>query len=307
MEKGRVGRVILFIALWLLYGLLWVIHAGSSILQWFFNLLSVPASIQFLSPPTLLAIGAVLLLATFIGKAKSGLARLFSPIMDRWARFKSRNGFLVLSGSHGVLSIGKKGRPPALEEYAAALLDALPRESVFFVRAQTLQGQVARLARKKEALSLALSSRFGDSGITLQKFAGGAKMAEDLMFGNTVDVIKRIWTFDEQDYAEIEREHGRIATERTRARLAASGDGDNARLQEREQVVKEKMALYQSALAYVEQGVQSNEKVLLQLDRLQEELASLSDAGNVENLAAMREIETLIADTKWYRDNGATG
>jgi len=306
MEKGRAGRVILFIALWLLYGLLWVVHAGSSVLQWFFNLISVPASIQFLSSPTLLTIGAVLLLATFAGKVKSSLSRLFAPITDRWARFKSRSGFLVLVGSHGVLSIGKKGRSPALEEYTAALLDALPRESIFFARAQTMRGQAARLTQKKEALSLTLGSRFGDSGITFQKFAGGAKMAADLMSGNTVDVIKRIWTFDEQDYAEIEREHGRIATERTRARLMAP-NGDNARLQEREQVVKEKMALYQSALAYVEQGVQSNEKVLLQLDRLQEELASLSDAGNVENLAAMREIETLIAETKWYRGNGAAG
>lgn len=298
--------VILFIALWLFYGLLWVVHAGSSVLQWFFNLISVPASVQFLSSPALITIGAVLLAATFIGKVKSGLSRLFAPITDRWARFKSRNGFLVLTGSHGVLSIGKKGRPPALEEYVVALLDALPRKSIFFVRAQTLQRQAARLAQKKEALSLTLSSRFGDSGITFQKFAGGAKMAEDLMSGNIVDVIKRIWTFDEQDYAEIERERGRIATERTRARLMASG-GDNTRLQEREQVVKEKMALYQSALAYVEQGVQSNEKVLLQLDRLQEELVSLSDVGNVENLAAMREIEMLIADTRWYRDNGTAG
>jgi len=305
LQMGKVGRILLLLLLWFMYGGLWVVHAGSSVLQWFFELFwRVPPSVQLMSTSTLLIVGAALAGVTFFERIKSGVSSLFAPLKERWRRFKSRNGYLVLTGGHGVLSIGTKGKQPALTECTDALLEALPTSSLFYAKAQLLQKQAERLAHKKEALSLALGSRFDASGLTFQKFFGGVKMAEEMMAGNTMDVIKRVWAFDEQDYAEVSREGGRIATQRTRDRLLAAR-GDEAQLQEREQVVKEKMALYQSAIAYVEQGVQSNEKVLLRLDRLQEEIASLSETGNVENLAAMREIETLIADTKWYRDNSA--
>ena len=289
---SKVGRAVLFVALWLLYGLFWAIYVVSAVLNWGASLVvSAPQSLQIFSGTSLGVTGVVLVTATFWGRIKGRVSRLLVPVADKFRHFRNRgDDVFLLTGTYGALYTGSKGRAYSMQESATLLADRLPTEARLYAFAQTLRKQTERLAQRKEAMALALSSRFEPSSLTFTKFMSGVHSAERLMNENTLNLVRRIWAFDQTDYTAVAKKIGSRG-------LLRKDDPD-------EVILAEKMKLHQTAIGHVERGIETNENIMLQLDRLMAEIALISDmnTAQIEHLPAMQDISTLISDAKWYRD-----
>lgn len=144
--------------------------------------------------------------------------------------------------------------------------------------------QISRLRKKKNTIKDILLQKFTDTEMSYGRFQGTVDGIEKVMCVNIKSILNRIGAFDEEEYSHIKKEKERMANK--------TGG-----------IIQSKLAIYNEYIEYVEKAVEKNEEILLKLDRLLAEISkfnSLSDK-EVEDMDAMKEIEALINDTKWYR------
>ncbi|WP_053366507.1 hypothetical protein [Bacillus sp. FJAT-27245] len=167
------------------------------------------------------------------------------------------------------------------EDYVRALqsyqnIKALREDIVFAL------GQELRLKKKKGGLLTLLDERFDKTELSYQKFANVVAEVEKLFYLNIRNILNKVSTFDETEYESV--------------------SGKNTSRFSKE-ILQEKRELYNEYLSFVKNAVNINEEILLYIDKLVLEISKLNtiDIDDIDNMAAMQEMDALIKQTKHYK------
>lgn len=141
--------------------------------------------------------------------------------------------------------------------------------------------------RKTENLRGVLAAKFREGSLTWSKFSAGADYAYNGVMANCAMLANTLQVFDIQDYKRLQQQ-------RRRATFRADAQLDEAQF--------EKLRLFQEKLDYMATITHANNALLLELDKLTEELNTLDNAGlNTRSERLLEEIRTLSDETKYYR------
>lgn len=143
--------------------------------------------------------------------------------------------------------------------------------------------QIERVQKKKATLLQVLGQRFEPTEISYQKFHSAILEVEKLFYANISGILIKLNVFDVSEFTAI-------------ASGAKSAAYSSKLLQERKQ-------LYQEYINNMKGYLGANEEILLKMDKLVLEISMLESAGvqDVEEMACMKEIDTLIKQTKLYK------
>lgn len=141
--------------------------------------------------------------------------------------------------------------------------------------------QIQKMQKKKDLIKDILLQKFSDTEMSYQKFKGIVDRTENVMCVNIKSMLNRIYAFDEDEYNELIKGKSRLSKD----------------------IAAQKLAIYKEYIDFVEKAVQDNDEILLRLDKLLLEISKFNsiNAGELENMEAMKELDSLITDTKWYR------
>lgn len=142
--------------------------------------------------------------------------------------------------------------------------------------------QLSRMKKKKEALLNVLHQRFDPGELSYKKFASVTLEVEKLLYLNIRSVLNRLNVFDEADYASMMKSKSSTLPQK---------------------LFQEKTKVYNDYLSYVKNSLHTNEEILLKMDQLLLEISRLDsfEAGDIEQMPCMQEIDQLIRQTKLYR------
>ncbi|RKN86172.1 hypothetical protein D7M11_03950 [Paenibacillus ginsengarvi] len=142
--------------------------------------------------------------------------------------------------------------------------------------------QMERIRKKKETLMDVLNQRFEPGELSYKKFASVIREVEKLFYLNLRSLLNRLHVFDEADFASV-------MTQKT-ARYS-------------KQLLQEKTTMYNDFLSFLKYSLDNNEEILLKLDKLLLEISRLDsfEPGDIENMPCMQEIDSLIKQTKYYK------
>ncbi|ALC90575.1 hypothetical protein AM500_12850 [Bacillus sp. FJAT-18017] len=152
------------------------------------------------------------------------------------------------------------------------------REDILFALSQEM-----RLKKKKGGLLTLLNERFDKTELSYQKFTNVVSEVEKLFYMNIRNILNKVSTFDETEYESIIRKNtNRFSKE----------------------ILQEKKELYNEYLSFVKNALNINEEILLDIDKLVLEISRLNtiDIDDIDNMAAMQEMDALIKQTKLYKN-----
>ncbi|NMO95057.1 hypothetical protein HII30_04555 [Paenibacillus lemnae] len=143
--------------------------------------------------------------------------------------------------------------------------------------------QLGRLQQRMLTLLGVLNQRFDPNELTYKKFISVAHEVEKLFYLNIRSMLNRIRLFDEADYNSIQKQGKSSLPQR---------------------IIQEKQAVYDEFFSFISGSLATNEEILLKLDKLLVEISRLDsfDPAEIENMQCMQEIDSLIKQTKFYRD-----
>ena len=143
--------------------------------------------------------------------------------------------------------------------------------------------QLERIEKKRNALLDVLGQRFEQTELSYKKFMGVIDEVEKLFYLNIRGILNKLGVFAASDF-------NRMADQPKASQLSSK-------------VAQKKTALYQEYLAYVTGYLEANEEIMLKLDKLLLEISLLgsTDYRDVEEMPCMKEIDTLIKQTKLYK------
>ncbi|MDG0810754.1 hypothetical protein [Cohnella rhizosphaerae] len=167
------------------------------------------------------------------------------------------------------------------EDYASALAQYGKVRALAEDIALALE-QMDRMDKKKATLLKVLHQRFDPAEMSFSKFSGVAEEVENLFYLNIKSVLNRLGVFDEAEYE-------RVMTRKS-ARYSPK-------------LLQEKTDFYNEYMSYIKHAIGTNEEMLLQLDKLLLEISRLDsiEPGDIERMPAMVEIDSLIKQTKYYK------
>jgi hypothetical protein len=144
--------------------------------------------------------------------------------------------------------------------------------------------QLVRIEKKKTTLLDVLSQRFDPTELSYRKFYSVIYEVEKLLYLNIKGILNKLSVFDASEFATIASEQ--------RAKQFS------------DKLIQEKTALYNEYFAYVSGYLGANEEILLKLDKLLLEITLLgsTDYKDVEDMPCMKEIDVLINQTKYYKE-----
>jgi hypothetical protein len=142
--------------------------------------------------------------------------------------------------------------------------------------------QFERMRKKQMTLLQVLNQRFDPNELSYKKFASVVLTLEKLFYMNVRSVLNRLSVFDESELEGTRRQ--------APARLSSK-------------LQQEKANMHNEHLAFVKSSLDANEEMLLKLDKLLMEISRLDglDPGEIENMPGMQEIDSLIKQTKYYK------
>lgn len=180
----------------------------------------------------------------------------------------------------------KPGDMKTLDECAEACEQYIKttKSKTFAPNLSAMIAQSDRFKRKKATITGSLLERFSDSEMSYSKFTSVIDNIEKIIIFNTRSLVTRLISFDEEEYESLLH------------RSYAMGSGND-------EVTKSRLGIYNEYLDYAKKAVDINENMLIKLDALVLEIAKLSsfDVNDINNMDAIRELETLIQDTKLYK------
>lgn len=143
--------------------------------------------------------------------------------------------------------------------------------------------QLERIEKKRNALLDVLGQRFEQTELSYKKFIAVIDEVEKLFYLNIRGILNKLGVFAASDF-------NRMADQPKASQLSSK-------------VAQKKTALYQEYLAYVTGYLEANEEIMLKLDKLLLEISLLgsTDYRDVEEMPCMKEIDTLIKQTKLYK------
>ncbi|GAA3401487.1 hypothetical protein ACFFNY_13875 [Paenibacillus hodogayensis] len=191
----------------------------------------------------------------------------------------------LLYGSYVLLARQPEALPVKQISTHEDYVEALTR----YRRVKPLEGdirfaleQLERIRKKRETLMDVLNQRFEPGELSYKKFASVIREVEKLFYLNVRSMLNRLNVFDEAEFASV-------MTQKT-ARFS-------------KQLMQEKTNLYNDFLAFLKYSLDNNEEILLKLDKLLLEISRLDsfEPGDIENMPCMQEIDSLIKQTKYYK------
>lgn len=143
--------------------------------------------------------------------------------------------------------------------------------------------QIKRLDKKKHTVMDLLLQKFNNSEMSYSKFQGVIQSVESLFLLNIKSVINKLNIFDQDDYDYVCKDYA------------------SSRLSE--DIIIQKMNIYNEYISFVKDSIEDNEQILLKLDKLLLEISKFNslDDGELEDMDAMKEIDDLISKTKFYK------
>ncbi|MGG4340636.1 hypothetical protein [Paenibacillus lautus] len=143
--------------------------------------------------------------------------------------------------------------------------------------------QLERIEKKRNALLDVLGQRFEQTELSYKKFMAVIDEVEKLFYLNIRGILNKLGVFAASDFTRM--------SDLPKASQLSS------------KVAQKKTALYQEYLAYVTGYLEANEEIMLKLDKLLLEISLLGSADyrDVEEMPCMKEIDTLIKQTKLYK------
>ena len=154
--------------------------------------------------------------------------------------------------------------------------------------------QVFRLNDKDKALDSILMQYFTPTEMTFIKFQGVIDSVQSLFYNNIKKMINRIIIFDDKDYVRTVEKMSKIRD------LPTLNDPMSPSSQAGKQ-----LQIYNEHIRYVKNLIDDNESILVKMDSLLLEISKLDDLSSqgLENMDAIREINELIEQTKFYKQN----
>ncbi|RUS45067.1 hypothetical protein [Cohnella sp. AR92] len=142
--------------------------------------------------------------------------------------------------------------------------------------------QIDRMRKKKQTLGDVLGQRFEPGELSYRKFASVTAEVENVFYLNIRSILNRLNVFDESEFRSLQ-------------------NPKNARFSQK--LLQEKTNVYNDYLTFVKSSLDANEEILLKLDKLLLEITRLDsfEAGDIENMPGMQELDTLIKQTKFYK------
>jgi hypothetical protein len=154
-------------------------------------------------------------------------------------------------------------------------------------RVEALTDTLESMELRRQTLQAELDAAFAPGTMSWDKFAVPARQATDAILRNACLLSNRIQAFDSAGYTRAFR--------RMQAAGAALGDGQPSRDAQR-------LQLFQESLSEMDAMQQTNEDLLLELDRLDREINSLNSSGaSREGDQIIAEIERLVKEAAYYR------
>lgn len=143
--------------------------------------------------------------------------------------------------------------------------------------------QLERLRKRMETLLGLLNQRFDPSELTYKKFTSVAQEVEKLFYLNIRSILGRMHVFDENEY--------KIVMHQGSSRLPSD-------------LIAEKRMVYNEFLSFVKDSLGTNEEILLKIDKLLMEISRLDslELADIEQMPCMQEIDSLIKQTKHYKE-----
>lgn len=162
----------------------------------------------------------------------------------------------------------------AIRKYAAKKTFT---QSIFF-----MIKQIERLEKKKVTIEDVLLQKFNVEELSYGKFSGVLQQIEALFYLNLKSILNKLSVFDQEEYDQMSSSHKKIKFS--------------------SRVVMEKKRIYEEYITFIENGIEDNEQILLKLDQLLLELSKFNslEAGEIEEMPAMQEIDELISKAKFY-------
>lgn len=195
------------------------------------------------------------------------------------------SALIVIYGSYALLHTKPVVMPVKQIKTHEDYVEALSH----YRRVKVLEGdiilgleQLERIRKKKDTLMNVLNQRFDPTELSYKKFASVTLEVEKLFYLNVRSVLNRLNVFDESEYERV---------------IHKKSTSFSPQLQQ------EKALVYNEYLSFVEGSLGTNEEILLKLDKLLLEISRLDsfEPGDIENMACMQEIDSLIKQTKFYK------
>lgn len=167
------------------------------------------------------------------------------------------------------------------EDYAEAL--------THYRRVKVLEGditlaleQLERIKKKKDTLINVLNQRFDPNELSYKKFASVTQEVEKLFYLNVRSILYRLNVFDESEFESVMNKKSTPFSP---------------------ELLREKSNVFNEYLTFVKGSLGTNEEILLKLDKLLLEISRLDsfELGDIENMPCMQEIDSLIKQTKYYK------
>lgn len=142
--------------------------------------------------------------------------------------------------------------------------------------------QLDRMIKKKDTLLNVLNQRFEPTELSYKKFASVVQEVEKLFYLNVRSILNRLNVFDESEFESVM---------------------NNKSTRFSRELLQEKTNVYNEYLSFMKSSLGSNEEILLKLDKLLLEISRLDsfEPGDIENMPCMQEIDSLIKQTKYYK------
>jgi len=147
----------------------------------------------------------------------------------------------------------------------------------------TILEQISRFQKKKETVNDILLQKFSSTELSYSKFQTPLLGLENVFYLNVKSILNKLNAFDEDDYNNMQK--------------------DSAKAEFSKEFIDSKMSIFNEYISFVKNAVEENEEILLKLDKLLLEISKFNslDGGEIQNMSAMKEIDDLIKNTKWYK------
>ncbi|ASS75207.1 hypothetical protein CIG75_09585 [Tumebacillus algifaecis] len=142
--------------------------------------------------------------------------------------------------------------------------------------------QLERIEMKTTTLFEVLKQRFDESEMSFMKFASVITSVENLFYRNMKSMLNRLTVFHSTDISK------------SSARTSSSFSRE---------LQNEKASVHNEYLKFIHESLQTNEEIMLRLDKLLLEISNLDslEHEDIENMACIQEIDSLIKQTKLYK------
>ena len=168
------------------------------------------------------------------------------------------------------------------EDYILALNQAYGKKT-FDNDISTILEQIERLRKKKEKIRDILLQRFNIIDTDYEKFNGTILDIEYVFYDYIKSILNKINAFDQEDYERISNNDGE-------KRFSA-------------EFISSKVKIYNEYISFVKNAIEDNEEIILKLDALLLEISKFDSlqAGEIDNMKEIKEMDELIRKSKYYQ------